>query len=264
MGKPSIKLLIKKRENNQLPIEPPPIFLENLPPIWLVIPAAGSGSRMQVDQPKQYLQLCGKPIIENTLERFLELNFIQGIIVAISQGDQYWQENKISQNEKIRTVIGGKSRAESVLNALRDLYECSCKPESMWVLVHDAARPCVTKNKIIELVYSSIQSNVGGILASVVTDTLKRVNGDGSISHTEDRSALWQAHTPQFFKLEQLFQSLTECLKAGIVITDEASAIEAKGGEVKVVADRRDNIKVTLPEDLAWAEYILNQQECEV
>ena len=237
---------------------------KDLPPIWLIVPAAGSGTRMQVDQPKQYLQLRGKTIIENTLERFLELDVVQGIVVAISEHDQFWTDSPLSKSHKVRTVIGGDSRAQSVLNALHDLYCNSCERESMWVLVHDAARPCVTKDKIIELIDSSIESNTGGILASAVTDTLKRMNHDGSISHTEDRSHLWHAHTPQFFKLDQLYQSLTQCLKEGIVITDEASAIEAKNGQVRIVADRRDNIKVTLPEDLAWAEYILSQQEFEL
>ncbi|MFL0805595.1 MAG: 2-C-methyl-D-erythritol 4-phosphate cytidylyltransferase [Agarilytica sp.] len=228
--------------------------------IWAIVPAAGIGSRMQSETPKQYLPLLDQTLIEVTLKKLLQLDVIEGIVLPLHAEDIFWPTTSLYNHPQIHCVDGGAERSDSVLAGLKF---CQSQPmcENAWVLVHDAARPCVTIEKIEHLI--SIASTAtdydGAILAVPCADTVKRVEGH-SISYTEDRSQLWLAHTPQFFPLPTLLSALEQALTEGKPITDEASAIEASGGKVNVVQDRRDNIKVTVPEDLLWAETLLKLQ----
>ena len=232
--------------------------------VWVVIPAAGIGTRMQSALPKQYLPLLDETLLEVTLKRFLGLSYIEGVMLPLHSNDTWWSETSLSDHPKIHTTCGGDERSDSVLNGLAAIREWIQESDSnVWVMVHDAARPCVTEQKIEELLVSCLSQSVGGILAVPASDTVKKVPKASDNAHliqgTEDRSTLWLAHTPQLFPLDQLFNGLTQCAVQGLLVTDESSAIENVGGKSIVVNDRTDNIKVTVPEDLQWAELILKK-----
>ncbi len=230
-------------------------------PIWVVIPAAGIGSRMNADQPKQYLTLKNKTVLDITISKFVSLDYVTKIIVCLNSSDKYWCDSEYTSDSRVVTVLGGESRSKSVLNGLE--YVLNNQPEKNgvepWVLVHDAARPCVTLEKINELVEYCFNTKQGAILAVPVSDTVKQVKRDKAIQATLDRSQLWLAHTPQFFSAKELKAALEYSSKKHIEVTDEASAIENMTGSVDVILDRKDNIKITYPEDLDWANYILEK-----
>ena len=232
---------------------------------WVVVPAAGMGTRMGTERPKQYLQLAGKTLLEQTLERLLQLPRLAGILLALHPDDSYWFELPLSRDKRITVVDGGQERSRSVLNALNHLsLEAHAQD---WVLVHDAARPCITPGAINELCRQIAGHPVGGLLGVPVGDTLKQIQTSSRPGHTQkvvrtlDRSLLWQAQTPQAFRCQLLRDCLTEALSRGASITDEASAMELAGYQPLMVEGRGDNIKVTRPEDLALAELILQRQE---
>jgi 2-C-methyl-D-erythritol 4-phosphate cytidylyltransferase len=229
------------------------------PCAWVVVPAAGVGSRMGSVIPKQYLTLNSKSILEHTLERLLNIPSLVGIVVVISESDTYWQQLTLSQHPLIHTVAGGAERANSVLNGLNYLQE-KIQPHD-WVLVHDAARPCVTLANVEALCTTLREDEVGGILALPVSDTLKRVDSNHAILNTVDRRFLWQAQTPQLFRYKLLTDCLSQSLSRLDNITDESSAVELCGYLPKVVEGRSDNIKITRPDDLLLAAFILQQQE---
>jgi 2-C-methyl-D-erythritol 4-phosphate cytidylyltransferase len=223
---------------------------------WGIVPAAGVGKRMQADRPKQYLELAGKTVIEQTLLRLLQADVFEAIAVAISSDDPYWPQLPIAKHEKILTAAGGKERADSVLSALKSIS--SKASDDDWVLVHDAARPCITASDIHHLIACLIHDDVGGILALSSHDTLKNVQ-DGRIAGTLDRNHIWRALTPQMFRYGTLKIALEEA-EGNPAITDEASALELKGLQPKIVEGRPDNIKITRPEDLLLAQFYLEQQ----
>ena len=225
------------------------------PRVVAVIPAAGVGSRMQADRPKQYLSLNGKTILEHTIDALLNHPLIDDVIVAISQGDEYFDQLGLRQ-KPIRVVDGGKERADSVLNGILSL------DDNDWALVHDAARPCVDDADISNLLSLIGSEDVtGGILATPVRDTMKRVKPSSNIiSHTEDRNGLWHALTPQLFPAMLLKRALQEGLAQGVSITDEASAMEFAGHSVAMVSGSPANIKITHPADLPLAEFYLKQK----
>lgn len=226
--------------------------------LWFIVPAAGIGKRMGAECPKQYMSLGEKSIIEQTLSTLLQVDHVVGVVVALHPNDQYWPELSLAKHPKIYTIGGGQDRANSVLNALNFLND---KMDSNdWVLVHDAARPCVTTSSIHHLISTVENDQVGGILAVPASDTLKQVDSEGVIQKTIDRSIIWRAQTPQMFRYKVLRDSLNTALAQGYTITDEASAIEAVGWTAKVVEGRMDNIKVTLMEDVGMAQRILQQQ----
>ena len=229
------------------------------PRYWFVIPAAGIGSRMGADKPKQYLMLGDKTILEHTLLRILTLPNVAGIVVPLSSEDNYWTSLTILQHPLVHTIHGGANRAESVLSGLNYLVD---KAHALdWVLVHDAARPCVTQSSIQKLCDELADSNVGGILAVPVSDTLKQITNKNEIQTTVDRGPLWQAQTPQLFRYKLLRDCLVQTLANNETITDESSAVELCGYKPQVVEGRNDNIKITRPDDLLLAEFILQQQE---
>ncbi|SJM91380.1 4-diphosphocytidyl-2C-methyl-D-erythritol synthase [Crenothrix polyspora] len=223
---------------------------------WAVVPAAGVGKRMNADRPKQYLLLAGKTVLEQTLLRLLQADVFSAISVAISEEDPYWPEIPISCHEKIITAAGGKERADSVLSGLKSIRDKASDDD--WVLVHDAARPCLTASDIHHLINALIDDEVGGILALSSHDTLKNVQGN-SILGTLDRSHIWRALTPQMFRYGRLKKAL-EAAEGNPAVTDEASALELLGLQPKIVEGRPDNIKITRPEDLALAQFYLEQQ----
>ncbi len=225
---------------------------------WVVIPAAGVGRRMGTDRPKQYLEMAGSTVIELALRHFLAHPRIRGIVVALDPEDPYWPALNIRGVNPLTTVAGGSQRAHSVLNALDRLAEQAQAHD--WVLVHDAARPCLTRTDLDRLLGALDPDPVGGILAAPVRDTIKRACPSRRIARTVDRQGLWHAYTPQMFRLGALRFALRGCLDAGLPVTDEASAIEQLGLPPRLVRGRSDNIKVTRPEDLALARYLLAHQ----
>ncbi|WP_375754161.1 2-C-methyl-D-erythritol 4-phosphate cytidylyltransferase [Vibrio sp. HN007] len=213
---------------------------------------------MKADVPKQYLQLHGKTILEHTIEKLLAHSYIDTVVVAISESDPYFSELPIANDSRVIRVNGGKERADSVLSALTYLEKNTNNDN--WVLVHDAARPCVAPEDINNLIEQVSEHSVGGILAAPVRDTMKRSNNEQNIESTVERANLWHALTPQMFKIKELKEALEEALEANVVITDEASAMEWLGLSPKLVAGRTDNLKVTQPEDLALAEFYLSRE----
>jgi 2-C-methyl-D-erythritol 4-phosphate cytidylyltransferase len=224
---------------------------------WVLVPAAGSGSRMGASLPKQYLSLGNQCLLEMTLQRLLQLPNIAGLIVALSPDDHHWQQLSLSADPRIQRVDGGRERANSVLQGLHFLAD-RAQPDD-WVLVHDAARPCVRIDDIANLREALKDHPVGGILGVPVSDTLKQVNHHKILS-TQDRSNLWQAQTPQMFRYGLLRDCLSRALSSGLLVTDEASALEAFDYQPLMVQGHADNLKVTRAEDLQLARWILAQQ----
>lgn len=230
-------------------------FKVSLPDVVAVLPAAGIGSRMQADCPKQYLMIGAKTVVEHTIFTLLQHPRIQRVIVVISADDQRFSSLPVADDPRISTVTGGKERADSVMAGLQHAGSAS------WVLVHDAARPCLHRDDLDRLLNITYHSEVGGILAMPVRDTIKRAE-EGiavGISHTVERNRLWHALTPQLFPLELLKSCLLHALRSGINITDEASALEYCHYSPLLVSGRSDNIKVTNPEDLALAEFYITR-----
>ncbi len=207
--------------------------------------------------PKQYLPLAGKTVLEHTLERLLNLPDIAGIYLVLGADDAYWDDLPFAKHDRITRVIGGAERCDSVLNALAQLQD-KASPED-WVLVHDAARPCIHIGSVMQLIEQVKNHPVGGILGVPVSDTLKHV-ADSVIHSTADRRLLWQAQTPQMFRLGLLRDCLQRALSEGKIITDESSALECYGYQPLMVQGRSDNIKITRREDLAIAAILLQQQ----
>ena len=223
----------------------------SLPLFWALIPAAGVGSRMRADRPKQYLQLAGKTILEHTLGCFVEHPQLRGLVVSLAADDPYWPQLACAQDTRIHRAAGGRERADSVLGGLLRLVELGAR-EQDWVLVHDAARPNLARSDLDLLLAELADDEVGGLLAVPARDTLKRAGADGRVLETVDRSPIWLAYTPQMFRLGPLRQALTDALAAGVAITDEASAVEWAGHAPRLIEGRADNLKVTRPEDLDW------------
>ena len=223
---------------------------------WAVIPAAGTGQRMQSECPKQYLKIAGKTLLEHSIDPFLKHPSIESVMVAINADDEYFQPCHFD-GERVLNTRGASSRAASVFNALRALATNYAVRGDDFVCVHDAARPCLTEQDLNALIDASMQSENGCILATPVQDTVKKVS-DQIIESTLDRSQLWRALTPQMFRYQRLYDSLKRALVDQVVITDEASALEYSGHKVEVVAGDVRNIKVTTPDDLPLAEMILS------
>jgi 2-C-methyl-D-erythritol 4-phosphate cytidylyltransferase len=209
--------------------------------------------------PKQYLPLGDKTLLEQTLQRLLQMPFIDRLLVVLHPQDSHWRNLPVSADKRISAVTGGAERSDSVLNALTSIAGDAAEDD--WVLVHDAARPCITLASIQNLCEQTRDHPVGGILGVPVSDTLKSVTSDREITGTIDRTQLWQAQTPQIFRFGLLRRCMESALGDGKVITDEASALEHYGYRPMIVAGQNDNIKITRAEDLLLAQWILKQQE---
>lgn len=224
--------------------------------LWAVIPAAGSGRRMGSTIPKQYLALADSCVLDITLQAVLGEPAVDGVFVALASDDDHFAG--CQHASAVVAIAGGSDRARSVLNVLDYLID-RFSPED-WVLVHDAARPCVRADKLRQLVDTASQRNCGAILATPVVNTLKHVEHQ-RVATTVDRSHLWQAHTPQIFRLGELHHAIQQGLQQNLDITDEASAMEYIGKPPLIVSDSRDNIKITEADDLALAACILAAQK---
>ncbi len=226
---------------------------------WSVVPAAGVGLRMGGVLPKQYLKLGKQTIIEHTLNRLRNHPLISGVVLVISSEDPHWQQLQLPEcATPLWIAEGGAERCHSVLNGLDKLQEFASDDD--WVLVHDAARPCLRSTDINKLIEGLQCHSVGGLLGLPVADTIKQVGDDGMIIKTVDRRALWRALTPQMFRVGLLKKALKHALSKEYMVTDEASAVEFYGYCPLMIEGSADNIKITHPNDLSLAETFLQQQ----
>lgn len=217
----------------------------------VIIPAAGIGKRMKSIIPKQYLKIDNMTILEITINKFLISPYVNQVIVAVRSDDDIFDTLCCSHNERVLRVEGGEERVNSVLNGLK-------VANTEWVMVHDAARPCITQEDIANLICAGSKFD-GGIIGCPVRDTMKRTNELKKIITTVDRNLMFHALTPQFFRREQLINAINKGLNSNVTITDESSAMEFVGIKPLLVEGRSDNIKITQPSDLALAEFILKK-----
>ena len=224
-----------------------------------MVPAAGGGTRMRADRPKQYLHLLGRSILERSLERLGSHPRVRGVLVGISSDDVYWPTLSGPFTRLLGTYAGGAERAVTVLNGLKALADYAAADD--WVLVHDAARPCLRHADIDALLEMIAGHPDGGLLALPLSDTVKRADHNGCSEETVPRAGLWRALTPQAFRYAALKAALEQALADGIDITDEASAMEYAGARPRLVHGHVDNIKITVSDDLALAEIYLRAQE---
>jgi 2-C-methyl-D-erythritol 4-phosphate cytidylyltransferase len=221
---------------------------------WLVMPAAGIGRRFGTDHPKQYAPLCGRTVIEWALAHFLNDPRCAGAVVALAQDDPYWAA---IAPPTVLVAACGQERSQSVRNGLAALAERADRDD--WVLVHDAARPCLPRQDLDRLLSALATHPVGGLLATPAADTLKRVDGSGDVQQTVDRASLWRALTPQMFRYGRLCEALDRAHSAGRIPTDEAQAIEWLGDRPRVVEGAAANLKITSAADLAIAAALLKE-----
>lgn len=216
---------------------------------FALLPAAGVGARMGAGHPKQYLDILGRPMIWHALDAFQRHAGIAGMHVVLSAEDRWWNAYDWSGFDKLKVWrVGGATRAQSVLNGLAAMADELSADD--WVLVHDAARPCLSQNLLDKLIGEVDDDAVGGILAMPVADTLKRAADAARIAETVPRAGLWAAQTPQMFRHGLLRAALE---RAGAEVTDEASALEMAGYAPRLVASDTANLKVTYPRDLELA-----------
>jgi len=231
---------------------------KSLPKPWVIIPAAGIGSRMQMPtKPKQYYVIDKLSIIEQTLSLFLHEVF-KKIVVAIHKKDTHWNTLSVSSAPEIYTVEGGQTRAESVWNGLKALEKFNIQPMD-WVLIHDAVRPCLTLEKLTQFIQMIKTEKVGGLMAIPMRDTLKYVINN-EVSKTISRMNIWQAQTPQMFRYAYLVDALKYARLNNISISDEASAIEQLGHHPRIIRGDSSNIKVTYAEDIDLANRLLGRK----
>lgn len=228
---------------------------------FALIPAAGSGSRTGKNLPKQYLTLAGRPMIYHAIQTLYRSPRITQVFVILSPDDTIWSQHDWSEFSDKLVVFncGGTTRADSVLNGLRTIPTKTTINDQDWILVHDAARPCLTSTLLENLIDEIAEDETGGLLAIPVADTLKRSNFNQRSIKTESRENLWQAQTPQMFRYHLLVNALGRENTAQI--TDDASAVEALGLYPKLVLGDTHNFKVTYPPDLILAELILQKGE---
>jgi len=210
---------------------------------------------MGAGPPKQYLKVAGATLLEHSLRALLGCERLTGVVVALHPADEQAARLPLLADSRVHRVAGGEQRCDSVQAALGEVLARGDLED--WVLVHDAARPCLQLadiNRLIDQVYSD---GIGGILAQPLVDTVKQAGGNGRVLRTLDRSRLWRAQTPQMFRLGQLYAALEAARKGGLAVSDEASAMELAGHPVQLVQGSARNLKVTVPEDLQLAAWYL-------
>lgn len=213
---------------------------------------------MGAEIPKQYLSLHGKSILEHTLQRLCDHPAIVGAVVVLARDDPWWRQVRIETCKPVRLAVGGTERCHSVLSGIELLAEQADADD--WVLVHDAVRPCLRLTDLDRLIAALATHPVGGLLGLPVRDTMKRADGRGAIAETINREGLWHALTPQMFRLCALEHALRACIEQGMLVTDEAQAMELTGSVPRMVEGSADNIKITRPADLVLAELFLATQ----
>ena len=227
--------------------------------LFAVVPAAGIGKRMNSEIPKQYLKLAGEEILWRSIRRLRETGLLKDVVVAVSEDDEFIHTLPSDLKSFCQIVIGGESRNESVFAALKKLKKRI--KDHDFVLVHDAVRPCVRVSDIAQLVNQAKDSDLGSILGVPITDTMKFTDTENNILRTVDRKNMWRALTPQLFKFDKLYESISFTIEQNIQVTDEAQAMEICGHSMRMIHGSPDNIKVTYSEDLAIAEYFLEMQK---
>jgi 2-C-methyl-D-erythritol 4-phosphate cytidylyltransferase len=225
---------------------------------WGLVPAAGVGRRVGTAVPKQYLDLAGRKVIDLTLATLLEHPRVRGVVVALDPLDALWPDTRHANHPRVWTVAGGAERCHSVRNGLLDLAARADGED--WVLVHDAARPCLRGTDLDRLIAGLEDDPVGGILGVPVRDTMKQAGPADRIEATVPREGLWHAFTPQAFRLGLLRRALEAALDAGRLVTDDASAVELLGLHPRLIEGHGDNIKITRAEDIPLAQFFLEQQ----
>jgi len=224
--------------------------------LWCVVPAAGRGVRAGGDRPKQYQSLAGRPLLDHTLERLATHPRIAGLVVVIAADDPHFSAVESIGGKPLIAAIGGGERSDSVLAGVLALP--SMVAPDHFVLVHDAARPCVRADDITRLI-DLAGVGEGGLLGAPLRDTLKRADADCHSTATEPREGRWRAFTPQMFRRDALARALALAAADGIVVSDEAMAMERTGVMPLLVEGSEDNIKVTTPADFALAEFLLGR-----
>jgi len=227
--------------------------------IHVLIPAAGTGTRYGGAMLKQYLPICGKPVLAHSISVFQFHPMISSITVVLAEDDQLFESAVGLLAAKVNTVTGGETRAHSVRNGLK--YIADNYSDKDWALVHDAARPCLSTSRLEKFLEQGLESANGAILAVPVGDTLKRAGDSHEIVATVDRSRLWAAQTPQLFRVGVLAEAIDAAQMAGCELTDEASAMEFIGVRPLLVMGSAANIKITHSSDLAIAEALLARNE---
>jgi 2-C-methyl-D-erythritol 4-phosphate cytidylyltransferase len=234
----------------------------------VVVPAAGVGKRMQAQCPKQYLKINQQTILEHTVFKLLSHPLITHVVAVISAGDEYFRDTVLSHHKNVSVVEGGAERVDSVLAGLRSINVTNYP----WVMVHDAARPCVSLDDISALIEQTQLHNCGGLLAYPVRDTMKKASSDKAesinssiskkqiVKQTIEREGLWHALTPQLYKTNELILAISKGLENKVEITDESSAIEYAGFGSLLIEGNSNNIKITRPDDLTLASFLLSQQ----
>lgn len=207
------------------------------------------------ERPKQYVELAGRTLLEWAIAPLLAQEAIERVVVALAAHDPYWSENSLAREPRVSTTIGGAERADSVRAALSALARDAHADD--WVLVHDAARPCLSAHDVAQLIDALANDDVGGLLATPVVDTLKRADDQGFVAETVSRTGLWRALTPQMFRYGVLDRALNAAVERGATVTDEAQAVELLGLRAKLVEGDADNLKITMPPDLERAARIL-------
>lgn len=225
-------------------------------PLWCVVPAAGRGTRVGGSVPKQYLPLAGRPLIEHTLERLAAHPGIAGLLLVLGEGDAQWNDLDAIGGKRVLTTTGGAERSDSVRRGIDALPDDVTATE--FVLVHDAARPCVRLADITRLIEIAGAAD-GGLLGAPLRDTLKRASPAGCSEQTEPRELRWRAFTPQMFRRGELSAALLEATRREIAVSDEAMAMELAGFAPRLVEGAEDNIKVTTAADFALAEFLLSR-----
>lgn len=229
--------------------------------IIALVPAAGTGTRFGDALPKQYLDIAGRPLIFHALQALSKVSRIDGITVVLSPDDNHWQEYQAHWallGGKVSTLmVGGSSRGETIANGLNAIGARSNMNAGDWVLVHDAARPCIRTELIEQFIDELENDRIGGLLALPLADTLKQADANQRAEKTIPREGLWRAQTPQMFRLGMLREALAACPEA----TDEAQAIEVLGHQPKLVMGDSANLKVTYAPDLKLASMLLMEHE---
>ncbi len=227
--------------------------------IWAIVPAAGRGTRLPGETPKQYRRLAGRSVLDHCLSRLLAETRISGVMLALAADDAYWLDSTFADDPRVHRCVGGAERADSVLAALGALRELSpALPDDCAVLVHDAARALLPATALARLVEKPPGAD-GALLAIPAQDTLKWSEDGVRCGQTLERRQIWQAQTPQYFELGRLYEALARALAEGTEITDEASCMEKQGYRPRLILGDALNFKITTPADLAMAAALLEQ-----
>ena len=230
-------------------------MMDNLSQHWVVIPATGTGQRMNASCPKQYIELSSKSILSHTLDNLLSHNKITGVILVLNSNDTYWGKLHYRHVKPVLVCSGGEQRHHSVYNGLKRLKQETA--DNPYVLIHDAVRPFVSHTDLDRLIEVLHESEDGALLAAPVADTLKLADNNLKVKKTNPRDGLWRAFTPQAFKLDKIFSALDHVISNNLAITDDSSAIELMGGHPRLVEGDVLNVKITTPKDLLLAQKII-------